>query len=140
MFQHPRLVRARERVGDLPRHDERFAQREAFPRDALGDREAVDPLHHEVEPAVARNPVGDVTHDRAVRQPGQNLGFPASTGDRLRMCGGEQLECHRRAGELVERAEHHSHPPRTYFLDESKPAIDERTGLQHDDVIRSLTR
>ena len=51
------LVRGFERLGDLPRDRERLVERERPARDAVGERLALDQLHHErVRPPLSSKP------------------------------------------------------------------------------------
>ena len=68
------FVRVVERVGDLPADGRRFVERQRTLLDALGQRRAVDQLHHEIVGAdvVERRDVGMIErrdHLRLAREP-----------------------------------------------------------------------
>ena len=83
------LVRGLERLGDLPRDRQRFVERDRPVRDPLGERRALDQLHHQRVDAAAVFEAVDVRDVRMVER-GEHLRFALEPREPLGVVG-EQL-------------------------------------------------
>ena len=126
-----RVVGVLERRGRLAPEPGRLVGLEpAAPREQVGDRLAVDELHHDVRPALVLARVED-PDDVRVRQPRREPGLAQEPGAELRVAPevlGEQLDGDRPVQLLVVGAEDGGHAAVTERPPEPVPARDEPRG------------
>ena len=107
----PPLVRSIERVGDLPRHGQRVFERNGAARQPLGERLAVDELHHQRARAALLLDAIDLRDVRMVqRRQGPGLAFEPGSALGIRGKGvGQDLDGDIAIEPRVARAIHLSH-------------------------------
>jgi len=104
----PRVVRRRERLGDLGRDLQRLEQRQRLSLQALADVLALQPLHGDVRLPFVELPERHEAHDPGMREPCQHAPFAVEA----RLFAGvdardrDDLERHRLPRHLIERAVH----------------------------------
>jgi hypothetical protein len=131
-----RGVRLREPLGGAVSHLQHRAHSERALRQALGEIEALEPLHREPEGGPLC-PLRDVAHDGRVLDLGEQASLAKEAIDHRVVTARQHLERNRPREHGVERAEHGAHTasPRDALDDE--PTCDEVSRMHY---MRSLAR
>ena len=117
-MDHPRGVRGPERVRDARRRRDGLGEGDRPPREAGGERLALEPFHGEEAALAGDVAVREVADDRGVAQRGEHPRLPREAIPDLGRAIVEQLDRDRRAVRPIAGAEHCPHPPGARQLQE----------------------
>ncbi len=129
-----RAMGVAERGRDAARELDAVRDTEAVALEPSREVLALEPLHREPGSAVRRDPVGDVSHDRRMRETRERLRFAGEAVDRPSHAR-DGLESDGLAGVVVLRAVDLRHPAGPRELDELETVCDAIAGSGHAAIV-----